>query len=139
MALFKFRLEKLLEYRQMQEKWAQDAYMACRAKVVEAEAEAEAVARRKSTALTSRPCAIDERVSLESYVTRLEDEFRAAESVVAVMECETEVAFEEWQRARQDAEAMVKLREVDLAEWTLNQNRKEQAELDEWAVMRWAA
>jgi flagellar export protein FliJ len=139
MAQFKFRLEKLLEYRQLQEKWAKDAYMECRAKMLEAEADVDAVKRRKSTALIARPCSFDERVSLESYVIRLEDEQRAAEAAFAIMGDETEIALEEWHIARQDAEAMVKLREADLADWTLEESRREQRELDEWAVLRRAS
>jgi len=139
MALFKFRLEKLLEYRQLQEKWAKDAFLECRARMLEAETEVESVQRRRATALTSKACAFDERVSLESYVTRLEDEQRAAEAALAVMADETELALQEWHRTRHEAEAMVKLQESDLAEWTLEQNRREQAELDEWSVLRRSA
>ena len=139
MALFKFRLEKLLEYRQLQEKWAKDAFLESRARMLEAETEVEAVQRRQRTALETRACAFDERVSLENYVTRLEDEQRAAEAALAVMSDETEIALQEWHLARHEAEAMVKLQESDFAEWTLEQNRKEQAELDEWSVLRRSA
>ena len=65
MAKFKFRLEKLLEYRRLQEKWAKDAYLATVARRVEAEVEIESLKRRRNLATGSRPCALDELVSLD--------------------------------------------------------------------------
>ena len=43
MAKFDFRLEKLFEYRQLQEKWAKDEYLACMAKRIEGEDEVQRI------------------------------------------------------------------------------------------------
>ncbi len=139
MAKFKFRLEKLLEYRRLQEKWAKEAYLEALARRVETEHEVEQAKRHRAYVLQAKPCGLDERVSLDAYVTRLEDELRAAESALAVLANETESALQEWHRARSDSEAMEKLRQRELEFWTQEQNRREQTELDEWAVLRRAA
>lgn len=139
MTQFKFRLQKLLEYRQLQEKWAKDAYMEAVAKRNEAEHEIEAISKRKQDSLQCHPSALDSRLALDSYVTRLEDEIRAAEATREVLAGEAETAQQEWILAKQEAEAMAKLREADYEEWRLEQSRKEQNELDEWSVFRRAA
>ncbi len=139
MAKFKFRLQKLLEYRQLQEKWAQDAFLECMARKVEAEQEVEAIQIRKRTSLSSRPCPIDERQVLDLYITRLDDEIRSAQATVSILEDEVEHAKAEWLKAKQDADAIAKLKESELSEWQLEESRREQAELDEWAVTRRAA
>lgn len=136
---FKFRLQKLLEYRQLQEKWAKDAYMAKIAQRNEAELEVESLVRRKTDSLRAHPTGLDDRQALDSYVTRLEDEARAAEATVEVLNNEVEEALNAWNEARQEAEAMGKLREAEFEAWQLEQSRKEQSELDEWAVFRRAA
>jgi len=139
MAKFKFRLDKLLEYRRLQEKWAKDTYLATVARRVETEGEIEGIARRKTLAATSRPCALDGLVSLDCYLTRLDDEQRGQEAALAVIEGEVETALKAWNEARQAAEAIGKLRESELVAWNVEQNRKEQGELDEWSVFRRAA
>lgn len=139
MSKFTFRLQRVLEYRQLQEQWAKDAYLECVAKQLEAEQEIEAILRRRSDSLQSRPCAFDERQTLDSYVTRLEDEVRAAHVTRDILIEEVEVALQEWIKAKQDAEAMSKLRETELDAWNLDERRREQSELDEWSVMRRAS
>ena len=135
MPSFKFRLQKLLEYRQLQEKWAKDAWLEATARKMESEKEVDALEKRKKTSLSAQPCALDERLALDSYVTRIEDEIRAAEAAVSVLANEVEEALQEWNRARQDAEAMGKLREAEYEQWTLDETRREQAELVEWSVL----
>lgn len=139
MAKFKFRLAKLLEYRRLEEKWAKDTYAECMARKVEAEAELEAMRAKRIDAFQAKPCALDERVSLDAYVTRLEDAERAAEAALAVLENDVETTQEAWMAAKIEVDAIQKLCDAEFAQWLLEENRKEQAELDEWSVLRRAA
>ena len=139
MVKFKFRLEKLLEYRRLQEKWAKDAFLETTARKYEAEAETEAVKRRRTTALRSSPKAVDEHVNLDAYLTKLDDDQRACETTVSVIATEVEMALAEWNVTKQQVASIEKLREAELAEWTLNENRREQSDLDEWSSQRRAA
>lgn len=139
MAKFNFRLEKLLEYRRLQEKWAKDAYLEALGRRNEIEGQIEAAKRRKSTAMATHPAGLDELISLDAYFTRLDDEKRALESALAVVADEADVYLQEFQVAKRETAAIEKLRETALAEWNLEQSRKEQAVLDEWATQRRAA
>jgi flagellar protein FliJ len=136
MAKFKFRLEKLLEYRRLQEQWAKEAYLHALAKKVEAEGDAEAAATRLRLAVGARLATIEERIGHESFLLRLEDEYRAALSLVDLLAQEADVELAKYSRARQEREALEKLRENDLEVWRLEESRREQAALDEWAVQR---
>lgn len=136
MAKFRFKLQKLLEYRELQEKWAKDAYLEIVARRNEVVADVEAVKRRRETAMSAHPTALDELVSLDSYLTRLDDDQRALEAAVAVIEGEVEEALAEWNKARLAHSAIVKLRDKEFGEWMLNENRREQADLDEWSSQR---
>ena len=136
---FKFRLEKLLEYRRLQEKWAKDAYLEVMVRKFEAEAEIESIKGRRETALRSSPSALDKLVSLDTYLTRLDDEQRASETAESVILTEVELALDEWNETKTQVGAIEKLREAELAEWTMNENRREQSELDEWSSQRRAA
>ena len=136
---FKFRLEKLLEYRRLQEKWAKDAYLEVMVRKFEAEAEIESIKGRREIALRSSPSALDKLVSLDTYLTRLDDEQRASETAESVILTEVELALDEWNETKTQVGAIEKLREAELAEWTMNENRREQSELDEWSSQRRAA
>lgn len=139
MPKFKFRMQKLLEYRHLQEKWAKDEYLARRAKRIEDEQEIELVKSTRTDALKISYESLSERRTQEQYASRLDNEQSALESAVAVLEGEEEAAKQEWLQKRQQAEAFDKLRESALEEWKMEETRREQAELDEWSVMRRAA
>lgn len=139
MSKFIFRLEKLLEFRKMQEKWAKDAYLEARAKRFEGEQEIADLQTHRFRMIRSRATTIEGLRSMESYLTRLDDEERAAESAVAVLEAEEHRARDHWFAARAEAEGLQKLRDQDESDWRREEDRREQDALDEWAVMRRAA
>lgn len=139
MARFEFRLQRLLEYRELQEGWAKDAYLEARAKTLQAEQEIVLVQGRRHLALRRPPATLNEKLSLQEYLSKLDDDERALEAAHSVLEGEEEVARLEWLRARSDHEALVKLREKEYEAYRKQQDRKEQGELDEWAVFRRAA
>jgi flagellar export protein FliJ len=139
MAKFKHRLEKLIEYRRLQEGWAKDAWMEAQAARIEGERardQAWARYRREQRAMTGDPRAQMEQAL---YVDRLAGEAAAEEAALGVVISEEEIARRAWLQARQDAEALEKLREKAREEWRREQDRREQAELDELAVLRRAA
>lgn len=136
MPRFTFRLQKLLEYRKLQEDWAKDAYLEARARTLQAEREIAQVQGRRHRALRHHPASVDDKLSLERYLSKLDDDERALEAAHAVLEGEEDVARLEWLQAKSDHEALIKLRQKDLEEFNQEQDRREQAELDEWAVFR---
>jgi flagellar export protein FliJ len=137
MARFEFRLQKVLEYRGMVEQWAKEAYLDAQRKVFDAEAERETIRSTRQELLSRRMASVEELVALNAYVERLDDQESMQDSIIRILTDAVESAKQEWIVAKQEAEALVKLRDGDLAEWTLDQDRKEQAELDEMTVLRW--
>jgi flagellar FliJ protein len=139
MRSFRFRLEKLLEYRRLQEKWAKDEFLSCRAKRIEGENEIDRLKQRRAQAMRTTYPTLSERRSQEAFASRLDDERRAVESAVAVLAGEEEVARQKWLSVRKDAEALQKLREKDHELWTIEEQRRVQRDLDEWTITRRAS
>ena len=139
MAKFKFRLEKLLEYRRLQEKWAKDEFLACRAKRIEGENEIDRLKDRRMAAFGKTYGSLEERRAQEAFAGRLDDERRAIEAAVAVLAGEEEIARQKWLNVRKDAEALEKLKEKDQGLWSVEEERKVQRDLDEWTITRRAA
>ena len=139
MAKFRFRLAKLLEYRRLQEKWAKDEFLSCRAKRIEGEKQIDFLKDKRSEAARRTYATLEERRAQEAYVGRLEDEKRGFEAAVAVLAGEEEVARVKWMNFKKDAEALEKLEDKDMALWTLEEQRRVQKELDEWSIQRRAS
>lgn len=138
MADFKFRLEKLLELRRMEEDWARDTYLEAQAKRIVAEHERDALARILKQPIAST-ANLQELRAAQVYRERIEDEVRASETVIGILEQEEEGYKQVWLDRRKDAEALEKLKEKDFQEWMLEENRREQRDIDEWAVLRRAS
>lgn len=136
MRKFEFRLEKLLEYRRILEEAAKKSAMAATARRIQGEADVDEVRDRRGTALGLRLESLDERRQLERYLEKLDDDERAGLAAVSVLLAEEENAQRLWMKAKQDVDAVEKLREKALEEWKLEESRAEQRELDEWAVTR---
>ncbi len=139
MRKFSFRLAKLLEYRRLQEKWAKDEFLSCRAKRIEGENEISRLKDQRMQAMQTTYKSLEERKAQQIYANRLEDDKRSVEAAVAVLAGEEEVARQKWFRVRKDAEALEKLREKDLELWTLDERREVQKDLDEWTITRRAS
>ncbi len=137
MAKFEFRLQKVLEYRGMVEQWAKEAYLDAQRKVFDAEAEREEIRATRQEILSRRMNSVEDLLALNAYVERLDDQEAMQDSILRILNDAVDTAKQEWIEAKQEAEALIKLRDGDLAEWTLDQERKEQAELDEMTVLRW--
>jgi flagellar FliJ protein len=139
MRKFKFRLAKLLEYRYLQEKWAKDEFLSCRARRIEGENEIQRLKDQRISAMQTSYATLDERLTQQNYAARLDDDKRALEAAVAVLAGEEEVARQKWLKVRTDAEALEKLKEKDQALWTVEEERRIQKDLDEWTITRRAA
>lgn len=133
---FKFRLQKVLEFRQSVEEQAKRAFLEAQSRRVAAQQELSLIWVEHER-LMKYPCnTLDERRTLETALDAQQDLAFDQQIVIQVLEGEEEQLREAWVLAKKEAEAMVKLREAQLEDWQLEQNRLEQIELDEWAVMR---
>lgn len=137
MKRFSFRMQKVLEYRRMVEDWAKTAYTESQARLLSAQGDLQGMHLKREQVLRSpwEPT-IEARLNLDAYLERLEDEARAQLAVIGVLENEVDEARAEWLLARQEAEAMQKLRDKALEEWQIEINRAEQREMDEFANNR---
>lgn len=136
MAKFRFRLQNVLDYRRLVEGWARDAYMEARARRLQAELLIAQIEQKRARGLTQTAGDIEARKTLDAYIERLDDERHAQEAARSILEQEEGRAFATWQEKRRETEALLKLREQHEAEWKIEQGRKEQRDLDEWAVIR---
>src|SRR4051794_37908925 len=123
MKSFKFRLQKVLEYREAMEHWAQEAYLDTRVARLEGEAALLEVRNRRSTALQQSANSLDERKMLELTLQTLDDDERAKETVVEVLRSEEEKALQVWHEKKRELETIVKLRDKAFDEWQLEANR----------------
>ena len=139
MRKFRFRLEKLLEYRRLQEKWAKDEFLACRARRIEGENEIQRLKDQRANAMQKNYATLEEKLAQQNYTAKLDDDKRAVEAAVAVLAGEEEVARQKWLKVRTDAEALEKLKEKDQALWSVEEQRRIQKDLDEWTITRRAA
>ena len=136
MKKFKFRLQKVLEYRQAMEQWAQDAYLDTRVARLEAEASVMEIVARRKEALATGGASLDDRRSLEATMQALDFEEHSRQTVVEVLKTEEEKALEIWNEKKRELDALLKLREQASAAYDLDAARHEQRELDEWSSMR---
>jgi flagellar export protein FliJ len=139
MQAFKFRLQRVLEYRELQEGWAKDAYREARSQLSQAEAELAQLFKRQAGAQAVPTETLDQRLTLDQYLKRVEDEIAAQQTVIDILSAEEEKAKNEWLEAKRNCEAMAKLRETAEALWQSEADAEEQKELDDWATTRRAA
>ena len=139
MRKFEFRLQNILEYRRMCEEWAKQEYVQTQARLLSGQAELEGIRDRRRVTLESRPDRVDQMIALESFLTRLDDEERAFHAGLSILGQEVESTRTHWLEARQEAEAMQKLRDQAYEAWQVEAAREEQAEMDEYALRRRAA
>ena len=139
MPRFKFRLQKLLELRRIEEAEAKDAYLQAKSARLDAEVEAEKISMRRMEISDQKRTSLDELIAAQAYIHRLEDEEGHMRSALGVLIDEEEGAKKNWVLRKQEAEAFEKLKEKEYEEWQKEEARKEQADLDEWAVQRRAS
>jgi flagellar export protein FliJ len=136
MTPFAFSLQRVLDYRRLEDQWAQEAFRLARAAVAEAEWELDMIRSRRTVLDGSAVETIAARMALEACHNELTREEESAQNRLALLANDEARALDEWKACRVAAEALAKLREAAFDEWTREQARLEQIELDEWAVMR---
>jgi flagellar protein FliJ len=136
MRKFDFRLQKVLEYRLSQEQEAKNAYLRAQAERVKAEQELGRIFDWRSKLLEESYCSIHDRISLELLLQTVEDKEHHQRTVIEVLEVDEQTAMEAWQEAKKELETLEKMREKAYEQWRHESERLEQAELDEWAVLR---
>lgn len=137
--MFKFRLETVLDIRAIELEAAERAYLHAKSKREDAEQDFQGVQFMLTENRRKPRESFQARLDAQAYTERLEDEARAITSTIGVLQDEEKVAMEAWMEARKEVKALEKLREKAQDEFNLELNRKEQAELDEWATLRRAA
>ncbi|ARU44500.1 MAG: flagellar export protein FliJ [Armatimonadota bacterium] len=139
MAKFKFRLETVRKVRDRAREDAKREYLEAIARRVQAEAERDEIQKRLA-AIASFPARdITDRFSQDAMILRLTDDVSSQETVISILLIEEDEARRAYLQARQDAEAIERLREKRHAEWLAEEDRLENLALDEWATQRrWA-
>lgn len=139
MSEFRFRLQRVLEYRELVEGWAKDAYLEARAAHLEAIAEIDKIDARRGALVFGGAQTLEDRRTLEACLEKLADDERQQKVVIAMLADDESKRQEEWLEARKELQSLEKLRDAALADWIKEENRREQKELDEWALQRRSA
>jgi flagellar protein FliJ len=139
MRRFEFKLEKVREFRRMLEEQAKKELQDTQRRVLEAEDELVNMLNKRQQSLSTALKSVQDRLAMQSYIAKLDDDRTSQESVIAILKQDEEYARQLWIHARQEAEALEKLREKAKEEYDQEAARIEQAELDEWANTRRAA
>jgi flagellar FliJ protein len=136
---FAFRLQRVLEYRELAEGWAKDAYLEARAARLEAVAVLEAIQLKRNDIVQKPATKIEDRIALESCLEKSKEDERQQRIVIELLENDEAKRKEEWTETRKELQALEKLRESAFAQWKLEENRREQKALDELSIQRRAA
>lgn len=139
MAKFEFRLKKVLEYRRMAEDWAKTDFLEAQGKLLAAENELRAIQAQREQMSQADVQSIEDLRTLGQYLERLDDQERMQHTIVSIVRDEVDNARNVWFEKRQDAQAMQKLHDAQFDEYSLNELRREQAELDELSQRKRAA
>lgn len=139
MVRFRFRLQRVLEYRAMQEEWAKDAYLQAKARRIKADADLDDIQTRRSEAQSVQARTVQQRRTQEDYLSRLAEEIEQQKSLIQVLSGEEAIAEQEWLEAKRNHEALAKLREAAEEEWAKQAEQEEQKGLDDWTSSRRAA
>lgn len=135
-ATFKFRLQRVLEYREMEEKWAKDHFLEKQAARFEAESELAEIDRTRKAYLGMVADDLTQRRELEIRLQKLDDCERAQRLLIYTLQEEEDEARAIWLDKRQEKSVMEKLRERAHEEFKVLIEKQEQQALDEFATQR---
>lgn len=137
MKVFKFRLEKVLQFREGVRKEKERAIALANAQLREAEEQLEVLieALRKNT-LAEGILSI-EQVYLQGYLVEgIKERIELQKRLIEELQQAVEVAREEYRIAASEAEALVKLRAQRLQQYTLHIDKEQEKFLDELTIQR---
>ena len=136
MSGFSFRLQKVFEYRELEEGWAKDNFLARHVARMEVENELFQLEDDRKLLLTAGADDLSARMDLEMRIQKLDDHERSLRIMIHELTVEEEKARDEWILKKQDKSVLEKLRDKAYEAWMARQNKLEQLALDEWAVQR---
>ncbi len=137
--MFKFRLQKVLDYRSIQTDEARQRLLAASAARVEGENALGEIDLKRRALMEENPATVFARIELEARLTSFDDQERGSLAALSVLKDEELTAKNMWIERKRELETIQKLRTKAHEAWQLDENRKEQGALDEWAVLRRAA
>lgn len=133
---FQFRLQRVLEYREMEEKWAKDHFLEKQAARFEAESELNEIDKARRAYLGMGADDLTQRRELELRLQKLDDNERAQRLLIYALQEEEDEARSIWLDKRQEKSVMEKLRERAYDEFKAILEKREQNALDEFATQR---
>lgn len=137
---FDFRLQKVLEYREMLEQWAKDTYLDARAARLEAEVALTGINIQRDQLLEETAVdSIEDMQTIDLRLNLLDTKALHQNTIIQVFRAEEAQAMEVWTEKKHELEALSKLRDKSYAEWEKEMGRQEQLALDEWTNHRRAA
>lgn len=136
MSNFAFRLQKVFEYRELEEGWAKDNFLNKHVARMEAEHELFQLQEDRRFLLGAGADDLAARQDLEMRIQKLDDHERALRLLIQQLVQEEEQARDEWMLRKQDKSVLEKLRDKAYEAWMYRQNRLEQAALDEWTIQQ---
>lgn len=139
MLKFMFRLQKVLEYRELTEQWSKDAYLGAQRARLEGDAELASLGERRVEMLSQPVLSLVERLALDAMLGRIDSEEEVQRSILSELLDEEARTLNDWIERKREREVLVKLKAREHEEWLLESSRKEQSALDEWAVLRRAS
>lgn len=136
MPQFVFSLARVLEYRRLEERWTLREVERIAAEIRELESEVAGIEASAEVAVARAAQDVAARLTLLDHLRSLDD----ARRILRERRQETDrllaSAREEWIVRRTDRRAMEELEKRERERWAIEEARREQNELDEWAVLR---
>lgn len=140
MARFRFRLQRVLDYRLRLEEKAERQYAEAHHRRIVAERRlTEMNEERLSFLHRPDPFSLDAARLRTLYLEAFQDRIERQSALVEVTRQEERERRDAWLAARRERQTLDNLRARAKAEFDLYEGRRMQAELDEWAVQRRAA
>jgi flagellar export protein FliJ len=133
---FAFRLQKVFEYRQLEEDAAKNIYLEKQSVRVQAENELDEIDALRKNIVTDRADDLNARLALEYRLQKLDDNERACRLLIRHLIDEEELAKDEWLVKKREAGVIETLHDKARDEWQHEEDLKEQHALDEWATQR---
>lgn len=135
---YKFSLESVLQIRSNEEKEVLEEFVRLQNRLYEEYREKEDLEKELNRYLEARTSRrnIQELMMENLYKTDLESKIKLQDEIIDKRKIEVEEARGRLQIAQKDKKIMEKLKEKDLEDYLLELNKKNQKEMDEFAVLR---